>query len=380
MFNMWNSIAGYSIICLLILVHSGCTSESLDPQKEILYVGTFSDEGLYVLEFNREERSFSELQRVDDHPEPNFQALHPNGAYLYSVSRAGEYGSISSYSINSEDGSLSFINEQLEETRGQNHISIDPQGRFAYVANGGVGTISVYPITSGGQLGEAVDVVQHEGSSVHDRQGGPYPHSNTPSMDGNYVYTPDLGTDQVAIYALDSGTGQLTPAQMPYVELEPGSGPRHFAIHPEGNFAYSVNELASTVSAFAVDQTTGALEKLQRINMLPDDFDEFSHSAEIQVSPDGRFLYASNRGHDSLVIYEIDQSTGQIELVGHESTRGGHPRNFAVDALGEFVFVVNRDDNNVVLFERDQETGLLTYTGVEAEVDRPICITQYFIY
>lgn len=367
---------------MFLLLYAGCAEQP--QQKEIFYVGTFSEEGLFVLEFDREERSFGQVQRVDDKPGPNFQAIHPNGAVLYSVSSEGvgdddQSGSVAAYSINRQTGELSLLNMQPSQGRGPCHVSVDPLGRFIFVSNYGAGNLAVYPLREDGSIGEAVDVAQHEGSSVHRRQANPHMHSTIPSPDGRFIYASDLGIDRIMIYAVDQQTGALSPAETPYAALEPGSGPRHYTIHPNGNFAYSVDELSNTVAGFSVDRQTGALDPIQRIGMLPDGYEEESYAADIHISPDGRFLYATNRGHDSLAIFSLDSDTGLLELIGHEPTRGGHPRNFAIDSHGEFIFMTNRDNDNLVLFERDRETGLLTYTGVEVEIPRAICVTQHFL-
>ena len=382
---MGKFISGTISFLIAMVLQTGCGNpETEGGGKEIIYAGTFSEEGLIVLEFNRAERSFTEIQRISDIEAPNFQALHPAGGFLYSVSSQGvseddNYGSIAAYRIDPETGKLTFLNIRSAEGRGPCHISIDPDGRFAYVSNYSSGNISVYPIRENGSLGEAVDVVQHEGSSVHSRQGGPHMHSIIPSEDGRFIYASDLGIDKVKIYEVDRQSGVLSPAETPYVENVAGSGPRHFTIHPNGDYAYSVEELSSTVAVFSVDRQTGALEQRQRINMLPDDFDGNNSAADIHISPDGRFLYATNRGHDSLAIYSIDETSGELTFVNREHTRGGHPRNFAIDQRGDFLFAANRDDDNIVLFERNRDTGELMYTGSEAVVPRVVCVTQLFL-
>ncbi|WP_340105977.1 lactonase family protein [Rhodohalobacter sp. 8-1] len=372
--------------CLLVGVLSGCSEE--DPAKEFVYVGTFDDrgsEGLYVFEFDRESGGMTQIQTVSDRPGPNFQAIHPGGKYLYSVSGDAfseniEHGTISAYQVDSQTGMLQLINEQSVEGRGTAHVSVDPLGEFAYVSNYSEGNLSVFTISENGGVSEAVDVVQHEGSSVNERrQNAPHVHSIIPSADGRFIYVSDLGTDQIVIYEVDRTTGELSPAEVPYVESTPGSGPRHFTIHPGGEFAYSAEELSSTVAVFSVNQNNGALEEIQRITMLPEGYDGNNSAADIHLSPDGGFLYASNRGHDSLVIYRVDAETGALTPAGHEPTRGSHPRNFMIDQLGEYVLVANRDDDNVVVFNRDQETGQLTYSGEQVTVPMAVCVTQYFI-
>lgn len=376
-------IINFITLILLTFLQSACTDQT--PEKELLYIGTASGEGLYVLEFDRSQRTFSQIQHVTDRT-GGFQAIHPNGNFLYTISGErvtpdSDHGSVAAYQIDQDTGMLTFINIRSAEGRGPAHISVDPRGRFAYVSNYGEGNLSSYTILDDGSLGEAVSVIQHEGSSVNEqRQRQPHVHSTIPSPDGRFVYVSDLGIDKVMIYAVNQETGELSPAETPYVEIEPGSGPRHFTFHPREDFAYSVDELSSTVTVLAFDSSTGALQQIQRVDMLPEDYDGVSYSADIHISPDGRFLYATNRGHDSLAIYSIDASTGRLELLGHEPTRGGHPRNFAIDKNGNYIFMTNRDDNNLVLFERDVDSGLLTYTSVEMEVPRAICVTQHFLY
>lgn len=362
----------------------GCTEET--ETLEIIYVGTFSgegSEGLYAYGFDRETAELSHLQTVTDRESPNFQYIHPEGEYLYSVSREdfsdeSPTHTVSAYQIDPQTGRLTLINEQSVEGRGPAHVSADPLGRFIYVSNYATGNLAVYPIREDGGIEEPSDVVQHEGSSVHPtRQSDPHLHSTVPSIDGKFIYASDLGLDRIMIYKPDPATGLLVAAE-PF-ESTPGSGPRHFAFHPGGRFAYSAEELTSTVAVLKVDQDTGALEQIQRVDMLPEDFEGENSAADIHVSPDGRFLYASNRGHDSLVIYAIDESTGELSLVGHEPTRGGHPRDFMIDRRGDFVMVANRDNNNVVVFRRDSSTGVLSYTGTEIDVPMAVCVTQLIL-
>lgn len=383
---MYKTVAIVLFSCLILAGGTGREAEERAP-SEIIYVGTYDgrgSQGLYVFEFDRRTGQMTQIQTISDRKSPNFQALHPSGRYLYSVSSEAfsedtEQGTVTGYRIDQETGKLTEINERSVEGRGPAHVSIDPEGRFAYVSNYGDGSLSVFAIGEDGRLSEAVDVVQHEGSSVNEeRQSAPHVHSIIPSSDGRFIYVSDLGTDRIMIYEVDQETGALTPAETPYAESTPGAGPRHFAIHPNGEFAYSLGEMSSTVAAFRVDPSTGALTRFQRVSMLPEDFEGENSVADIHIAPDGQFLYASNRGHNSLVIYEIDESTGELTLVGHEPTRGGHPRNFMVDKKGAFVLVANRDDDEVVVFRRDRETGTLSYTGEQAHVPMAVCVTQYF--
>ncbi len=350
--------------------------------QEIIYVGTYSDrgsEGIYVFQFDRSKGALKQLQTVEDGKNPNFLAVHPQGKYLYAVygegsSEAYKKGSVAAYQVDPATGKLTLLNEQSSNGQGPCHVSVDPKGRFAYVSNYGSGSLAVYPIQQDGSLGKASDVVQHKGSSVNpDRQKEPHMHSIIPAKNGKFIYASDLGMDKVMVYAVDQKTGKLSAAS--HADNTPGAGPRHFALHPNGKFAFSLEELSSTINAFKVDKATGALTPLERVPMLPKDFEGKNSAADIHVSPDGKFLYASNRGHDSLVIYAVDPATGKLTLVGFEKTHGAHPRNFYIDKKGEYLFVANRDDDNVVEFRRDQASGKLTYVR-EVKVPMAVCIKQ----
>lgn len=378
-----------TLLFLHVLLISCLTAWAQKPGKEIIYAGTFTDKGskgLYVLNFDRAQGRLTELAAVEGGKSPNYLDLHPNGKFLYAVYNEGatpapnQEGSLMAYQINPETGFLTKLNEQSTGGRGPAHIAVDPKGRFVYSSNYGAGSLSVYPINPDGSLGQLADLKKHEGSSVHPtRQKEPHVHQVVPSGDGKFIYVSDLGTDKIMIYAVDAKTGKLSPAPTPFAQDIPGSGPRHIALHPNNNFAYSATELNNTVVAYKVNKATGALTTLESISMLPQDFTGTSSAADIHFSPDGKFLYASNRGHDSLVIYAVDSKTGKLTLVGFEPTRGKHPRNFFVDNKGDYLFVANRDDNNVVVFKRDLKTGKLTYSGVEAQIPTVVCVQQLFL-
>jgi 6-phosphogluconolactonase len=258
-------------------------------------------------------------------------------------------------------------------------VSVDPLGDFVYVSNYSEGNVVVYRVNEDGSVSEAVDSVQHEGSSVNEqRQQAPHVHSAIPSPDGRFIYVSDLGIDQIKIYKVDRETGEISAAEVPFYENEPGSGPRHFTIHQNGEFAYSVEELSVTVSALKIDPDNGSLEQVQRLSLLPEDTEreDSMSGADIHISPDGRFLYASVRGENLITIYSINEETGELSVLGHESTVGSHPRNFMMDERGEFLLVANRDNDHVVVFRRDQETGELSFTGVEANIPKAVCVTQ----
>ena len=353
---------------------------------DILYVGTYSErgsKGIYVFEFDRDNSSLTELQTISDKESPTFLEIHPNGKYLYAVYREGltqndKNGTVTAFKIEPSTGKLTKMNEQSSEGSDPCHISLDPKGRFAYVSNYGGGNLAVYTVLQDGSLGKLTDVVQHTGSSIiKGRQEAPHVHSVIPSKDGKYIYVSDLGTDKINIYTINK-SGKLSPAKKPFAESKPGSGPRHFALHPSGEFAYSAEELSSTVAAYKRDKATGSLNHISRVSMLSAEsgFEGQNSAADIHISPDGKFLYASNRGQDNLAIFAIDSSSGNLTLVGHEDTKGAHPRNFSIGNQGKFIFVANRDNDNVVVFKRDLATGELSYTGEQANVPAAVCIKQ----
>lgn len=388
MFKAYSRIKKAKLIILFLTVLLSLKSTvSLAQPKEILYAGTYSDrgsKGIYVYQFNRADGKLTELQTVTEGKSPNYLELHPNKKYLYAVYNEGlqkvdQNGRVMSFKIDPATGFLTKLNEISSNGRGPAHVSVDPKGRFVYVANYGEGNFSVYRIAPDGSLGEVTDTIRHTGKGADtSRQKGPHVHSIIPSEDGKFIYVSDLGIDKVMIYEVDDKTGKVTPGKMPFGSNPPGSGPRHFAIHPNGQFAYSAEEMSSTVSSFKRDPSTGALTGLDRKSMLPADFKEVNSAADIHFSPDGKFLYASNRGHQSLVIYSIDAATGKMTLVGNEDTHGKHPRNFCMDSKGQYVFVANRDTDNISVFKRDANTGKLVYTS-ETSTPMVVCIKQLLL-
>jgi 6-phosphogluconolactonase len=383
-----------SFTALFSVFLMACTGEKnqQDPQGagEYIYAGTFEgegSEGLYVFELNRADYSLRPIQTVTDRVGPNFQAIHPNKQFLYSVgddpyNESEPFGTLSAYQINQENGMLELINEQSVEGRNTAHVSVDPLGEFVYVSNYTEGNVVMFRILDNGGVSEAIDAKQHEGSSINEnRQNAPHVHQSVPSADGRFLYVSDLGIDKIMIYEIDREEGKLVPASEPWFESEPGSGPRHLVLHPNGEFVYSNEELSVTVAALSIDEETGALSQIQRLSMLPEgvEGDDSMSGADIHISPDGGFLYASVRGENLLAVYKIDETSGDLSLIEHVSTEGNHPRNFMVDEMGEFAIVANRDSDHIVVLDRNSETGELTFTGTEAEVPVVVCVTQLII-
>jgi len=351
--------------------------------KAIIYVGSSSvrgSKGIYVLELDQQKGTLKELQTVTEGNSPGFLAFSPKKDFLYSIYGKGTLndgnGAVMSFSIDPVSGILKKVNEQSVEGKGPAHISIDPKGRFAYTANYGDASVTVFPINSDGTLAKASDYVKYTGSSTNpQRQKEPHPHSSIPSSDGKFLYVSDLGTDKIMIHEVMSD-GKLKPAAVPFVQVAAGSGPRHFKIHENGNFAYSVDELSNTIVAFKVNKKTGALTILERLSMLPEGYSEVTYASDVHFSPDNKFIYATNRGHESVVIYEVNAKTGKLKMLGHEPTGGKHPRNFMISKNGEYVLVGNTNTDNVVVFNRDSKTGLLKPNGVQHTIPAVSCLLE----
>ena len=356
-------------------------SPKIDSQEEYIYIGTFSErgsKGIYVYAFDRGEEALNLVQTVTGKESPSFLTIHPSGKYLYSVNREGlnehpEWGSVNAYSINPGTGKLSFLNAKSSMGAGPCHVSMDHNGQWLFVSNYRGGNLSVYSVMLEGYIGERKDVVQHYGSSVNkQRQEQPHIHSIHPCPHSHYILAADLGIDELKEYELEPVTGKLNPTGYP-IEIKPGSGPRHFAFHPGTNNVYIAEELSSTVSVYAFTPEEKK-ELIQRVSTLPEDFKDENTCADIHFDPEGRHLYVSNRGHNSLAIYSVDEESGRLSLIDHQSTLGERPRNFMIGTKGEYVFVANRNSDNVVLFKRDRSTGMLKDTGTKINVPSPVCI------
>ncbi|HUE75709.1 MAG TPA: lactonase family protein, partial [Chloroflexota bacterium] len=284
-------------------------------------------------------------------------------------------GGLSALKVDGTTGELTLLNRQSTRGAGPCHVSVDRTGRYAMATNYGGGSIAVFPIQDDGSLAPASDFIQHVGSSVDPRrQEGPHAHSINPDLEHQHVLVCDLGMDKVLTYRLDRASGKLVAGSQPSVQASPGAGPRHLDYHPNGRFVYVINEINSTITAYGYDSERGTLEELQTVPTLPDDFTGSSTCADIHVAPSGRFVYGSNRGHDSLVIYAIEEQTGRLEYVGHESTHGQTPRNFAITPSGDLLLAANQDSDNIVVFRVDQKTGRLEPTGQQADVPTPVCL------
>jgi len=284
-------------------------------------------------------------------------------------------GTMSAFSINRTTLHLKLLNSVSTKGSAPCHVTLDKTGKWLFVANYNSGSVAAFPIHADGSLGEAASFVQHSGSSASpERQAGPHVHEVVVSADNRFVMVPDLGLDQVVVYRFDPVKGSLTPNTPPFAKVAPGSGPRHLAFRSDGRYAYVLNEMLATVTGFQYDSKTGSLKEVQTLKTLPAGFTGTNSSAEIAVHANGKFLYASNRGHDSIAIFHIDPLKGTLTPAGDVPTQGKTPRNFRIDPSGRYLIAANQDSNNVVVFAIDPKTGGLTPTGTNLTVPSPVSI------
>ncbi|HNY78121.1 MAG: lactonase family protein [Sedimentisphaerales bacterium] len=342
-----------------------------------VYIGTYTgggSGGIYRTTLDLHTGALAEPVLAAQTRNPSFVELHPSGKYLYAVSEGGGAGAVTAFAID-PTGDLKRLNQQPSGGAGPCHINVDHAGRNVLVANYGSGSASVIPIRPDGSLGSPTGFVQHTGSGPNaGRQKGPHAHSVNVSPDDRFAFVADLGIDRIMIYKLDVDAGTIVANDPPFASLAPGAGPRHFAFTPDGKYAYVINELNSTMTAFAYDSATGALAEVQTVPTLPAGFAGSSYCAEVRVHPSGRFLYGSNRGHDSIVVYRVDPAHGALSFVEHETAGIKTPRNFNIDPTGAFCLVANQDGDSVVVFRIDPQTGALEPTSHKISVGRPVCI------
>lgn len=347
-----------------------------------VYVGCYTEppagfgQGISVFRFDPESGDLALVQTVDGVANPSFLAMDSRQRWLYAVNELDD-GGVSAFIRNPDTGRLTLLNRQASHGAAPCYVSLDGSEQYALVANYGSGTVAALPVAADGRLEPAMGVVQHEGSSLDpERQAGPHAHMIAPVPDGRLVLATDLGTDRILVYRLDAETGRLAPNDRgpEYAAAAPGAGPRHFAFAPDGRSLYVINELASTLTVHVYDGERGALRARQTVSTLPEGFDGENTCAHVAVSPDGRFVYGSNRGHDSIAIWAVDRASGEVMLVGHEPTRGEQPRNFALDPTGAWLLVANQGTGTIVAFRRDPESGMLTAAGRVTEAPSPVAV------
>jgi 6-phosphogluconolactonase len=351
----------------------------------LVYFGTYTgakSKGIYVSRLDVSSGALSAPELAAEAANPSYLAVHPARDFLYAVNEVGDYagkptGSVTAFAIDRSTGKLRPLNQQSSVGAGPAHIIVDKGGQSVLVANYGGGSVAVLPIGQDGGLKPASASIQHTGSSVNpQRQKEPHAHSVNLDPDNRLAYVADLGIDKILIYRFNAGDGSLVTNDPPFASVQAGAGPRHFAIHPQGRFAYVINELQCTVTAFSRDPMKGGLTPLQTISTLPPGqtmLPAYS-GADVQVHPSGRFLYGSTRGHDSIVVFAIDQTSGMLTLVQNEPTGGQTPRGFGIDPSGAYLLAANQRSDSVVVFRIDPQTGRLTTTGKKIDVGAPVCV------
>ena len=360
----------------------------------LVYIGTYTEpirfgtgkilqakgEGIYVYRMDQSSGAMELVSKTTGITNPSYLAFDSTHRFLYAVNELKTYedrpsGTVSAFAVDPKTGRLEFLNRRLTHGADPCHVLVDKKRKYVFVANFMSGSICVLPVLNDGSLGEASDFIQHQGSSIDPvRQKGPHAHSVTLDQANRFAFVPDLGLDKLMVYKFHPERGALEPNEVPWIKMKPGAGPRHVAFHPGGRFAFLINELDSTLAALSYNGSRGTFKALQTVPTLPEGFHGESTCADVQVSPSGAFVYGSNRGHDSIVIYRIDPRTGRLAYVGHEPTQGKTPRSFGIDPTGRFLVAANQDSDTIVTFHIEPKTGKLLPTGNVTQVPTPVCV------
>ena len=353
-------------------------AQNTKTKNYYLLVGTYTNpektNGIHVYTFDAENGTVAEKSKFTDITNPSYLAVSKDKKNVYSVSEGGEGKGVNAFSFDMASGKLRFLNSGTAGGNGPCYISVDDKKKVVFAGNYGGGSLSATRLKEDGSLSTEVQVIQHEGSSVNkSRQDKPHVHAVVLSHDNRYLMVPDLGTDKVNIYKLDANNARpLTASEQPFATVNPGGGPRHLTFHPNGKYAYLILEMEGAIAAF--DYKDGNLNKMQDITMLTPGFNGKVGAADIHISPDGKFLYGSNRGEaNEIVIYSIGKN-GKLTYAGRQSEGINTPRNFAIDPTGNFLLAANQNGNDIVIFKRDQKTGKLSPTGNRIQVDKPVCL------
>lgn len=369
---------GLAVMSATILRDSAWASQ---PREQTLFVGTYTvdtpSEGIYTYRMNTDS---GELKKITStmSVNPSFLALDRSRRFLYAVNEVQEFagkpgGAVSAYAIG-RDGKLKFLNQQASQGADPCHLTVDRDRRNLLVANYTGGNLALLPIRRNGTLEPVADLKQHEGSGPKEQQKGPHAHCIILDASERYALAADLGSDKVMVYRFDPAARKLRPARQPSESMKAGAGPRHLTLHRSGRFVYVINELDSTMTTLQYDAKAGTLATLDTTSTLPADFSGTSYCADVHVSPSGNYLYGSNRGHNSIVVFAIDRRSGKPKLVEHVSTEGDWPRNFVIDPTGKFLLVANQRSNNVVVFRIDARTGRLKSAGQTEQIPAPVCL------
>ena len=352
------------------------------PGELLVYVGTYTSgksEGIYLYRLNLSSGELNHVATTKGVKDPSYLVMSPSRRYLYAVNEVEEFagkksGALSAFAMDQRTGDLRLLNQQPSLGGSPCYVTVDRTGKCVLVANYSGGNVAVLRVLRDGSLGEATDVKQNEGSSINtERQQGPHAHCVELHPTNRFAYVCDLGADKIMIFRFDRRQGKLVPGKTPWVKAKPGAGPRHLTFHPSGKYAYVMNEMHVTVTAYTYS-SDGCLKEMQTVPALPREPTVEDSGADIHISPDGRILYCSNRGHDIVTAFKVNQRNGSLSFIAHEPTGGKTPRNFAIDPTGAFLLVANQRSDNIVSFRRDTKTGRLSATGHSAEVPSPVCL------
>lgn len=380
------AIGGAGVIFSLARPADSQTMKTEKTKEMLVYIGTYTSgksksQGIYIYKFNTETGALRPYKTVGNVVEPSFLAIDKNRKYLYAVNETVEYGgkksgAVSAFAIDQNTGDLRFLNKQPSLGGAPCHITVSDNGKFVLVTNYLGGNVSVFPIENGGNLGASIDSEQHGGAGLNrERQKAPHAHSIILDKNNRFAFANDLGIDKIMIYNFDAGNGKLeTNAAQPFYQTKAGAGPRHFEFHPNGKFAFVINELDTTITSLEYDDKRGTLREIQTVSTLPAYVSGANSGADIHVSPGGKFLYGSNRGHDSIAAYQINEETGRLDFIERAWTQGRTPRNFAIDPTGKFLLAANQNSGSIVTFRIDEKTGKLQPTGNKANVPSPVCL------
>ena len=360
----------------------------LAAQQSLVYIGTYTvraggatkdptSKGIYVSKFDLASGKMEPIELAAEITNPSFFAIHPNGKFLYAVGEtygsAGKPGGmVTAFSIDASTGKLTKLNEVGSEGGGPCFATVDKTGRWVLIANYGTGSVASFALATDGKLGAAASVIQHKGSSVNaQRQKGPHAHSINIDPKNRFAVAADLGTDRLYIYKFDQKTGKLS--EHSEFQMKPGAGPRHFSFHPSGKYAFAINEMHLTVTSMFWDGNAGKLVEIETLPTIPGEVQAGQSTAEVLAHPSGKFVYGSNRGHDTIAVFSID-NRGKLARVGNQPTQGKTPRNFGLSPDGKWLIAANQNSDSLVVFKIDQATGVLTPTGQQLEAPMPVCV------
>jgi 6-phosphogluconolactonase len=358
-------------------------ADSALSKQFLVYFGTHTgikSKGIYISRFGTGSGELSAPTLAAETVNPAYVAIDPRNRFLFAVNETDRFngqacGSVTAFKLDAPTGQLEFLNQQPSGGTSPCHIAVDSPGKYALVANYNSGSVAVFPVQTNGFIGPPTAVIQHHGPGANpQQQAKPHAHCIAVDAANHRVFACDLGLDKVMIYLLNETNGALVPNEIPWVELKPGSGPRHMAFSPDGRHAYVINELDSTLTAFTCNPEHGALNEIQTVSMLPEAFRGKSTCAEVAIHPSGKFVYGSNRGDDSIVVFAVDGPGGRLDFVERQPTRGKTPRCFAIDPTGQYLIAANQDSDGIVVFRINARTGRLTWTGQTVELGEPMCV------